>query len=79
MDHLGAGIDLLHAVRHRDRVELATGIVAAQDAGRSQNTYRGLVSAHRKAKGARNFTNCDSLLIGDQCAGVAAARRGRSR
>ena len=34
MDHLGAGIDLLHAVRHRDRVELATGIVATQDAGR---------------------------------------------
>ena len=36
-------------------------------AGRSDNTYRGLVSAHRRAKGARNFTNCDSLLIGDQC------------
>ena len=36
-------------------------------AGRSQNTYRGLVSAHKKAKNARNFTNCDSLLIGDQC------------
>src|SRR5688500_10920520 len=36
-------------------------------AGHSQNTYRGLVSAHRKAEGARNFTNCDSLLIGDKC------------
>ena len=36
-------------------------------AGRSQNTYRGQVSAHRKATGARNFTNCDSLLIGDEC------------
>jgi Fe-S cluster assembly protein SufB len=36
-------------------------------AGRSQNTYRGLVSAHRKATNARNFTNCDSLLIGNQC------------
>jgi len=36
-------------------------------AGRSQNTYRGQVSAHAKATGARNFTNCDSLLIGDQC------------
>src|SRR4249920_2521487 len=36
-------------------------------AGHSQNTYRGLVSAHRKAKNARNFTNCDSLLIGDKC------------
>jgi Fe-S cluster assembly protein SufB len=36
-------------------------------AGRSNNTYRGLVTAHRRAKGARNFTNCDSLLIGDRC------------
>ncbi len=35
-------------------------------AGRSSNTYRGLVSAHRRAAGARNFTQCDSLLIGDQ-------------
>ncbi len=37
-------------------------------AGRSSNTYRGLVTAHAKAKGARNFTQCDSLLIGKDCA-----------
>jgi len=37
-------------------------------AGKSSNAYRGLVSAHAKAKGARNYTQCDSLLIGDQCA-----------
>jgi Fe-S cluster assembly protein SufB len=36
-------------------------------AGKSDNTYRGLVSAHRKARQARNFTQCDSLLIGDTC------------
>ncbi len=36
-------------------------------AGRSDNTYRGLVSIHGKAEGSRNFTQCDSLLIGDQC------------
>ena len=36
-------------------------------AGRSDQTYRGLVSVHSKAEGARNFTQCDSLLIGDQC------------
>jgi len=36
-------------------------------AGKSNSTYRGLVSAHKKAVGARNFTQCDSLLIGDQC------------
>ena len=37
-------------------------------AGHSSNTYRGLVSAHPKATGARNFTQCDSLLIGKSCA-----------
>jgi Fe-S cluster assembly protein SufB len=37
-------------------------------AGHSSNTYRGLVSAHPKALGARNFTQCDSLLIGKSCA-----------
>lgn len=36
-------------------------------AGHAQNTYRGLVSMHPKAKNARNFTQCDSLLIGDKC------------
>lgn len=36
-------------------------------AGRGQNTYRGLVKISPKATGARNFTQCDSLLIGDQC------------
>src|SRR5271154_4732136 len=36
-------------------------------AGKAQNTYRGLVSVHPKAANARNFTQCDSLLIGGQC------------
>ncbi|MBN8649099.1 MAG: SufD family Fe-S cluster assembly protein, partial [Caulobacterales bacterium] len=36
-------------------------------AGRSNQTYRGLVSAHAKALNARNFTQCDSLLIGSKC------------
>ncbi len=36
-------------------------------AGHGQNTYRGLVKISPKATGARNFTQCDSLLIGDQC------------
>src|SRR5690554_6704295 len=36
-------------------------------AGNSSNTYRGQVSVHRKATNARNFTNCDSLLIGNKC------------
>ena len=36
-------------------------------AGFAQNTYRGLVSMHPKAKTSRNYTQCDSLLIGDKC------------
>ncbi|WP_146591596.1 Fe-S cluster assembly protein SufB [Puniceibacterium confluentis] len=36
-------------------------------AGVAQNTYRGLVSMHPKAKDSRNYTQCDSLLIGDKC------------
>ena len=36
-------------------------------AGRSDSTYRGLVKIMPNAEGARNFTQCDSLLIGDQC------------
>ena len=46
----------------RSRI-ISNGIAA----GHSQNTYRGLVTSHRKATGARNYTNCDSLLIGDKC------------
>src|SRR5499433_1040272 len=36
-------------------------------AGKAQNTYRGLVSVYGKAKNARNYTQCDSLLIGPEC------------
>ena len=42
-------------------------IAKAVSAGKSDSTYRGLVSVHQKATGVRNFTQCDSLLIGDQC------------
>jgi Fe-S cluster assembly protein SufB len=36
-------------------------------AGRSQNSYRGLVKVMKRAENARNFSQCDSLLMGDQC------------
>jgi Fe-S cluster assembly protein SufB len=36
-------------------------------AGRGQNTYRGLVKMEKTAEGARNYTQCDSLLIGKKC------------
>src|SRR5256714_14242635 len=54
---------MLHLDKNTKSRIISKGIAA----GKSQNTYRGLVSAHRKATGARNFTNCDSLLIGDKC------------
>lgn len=36
-------------------------------AGKGQNTYRGLVKIGKKAENARNYTQCDSMLIGDKC------------
>src|SRR5215468_7691540 len=70
MIHLGANT--------RSRI-ISKGI----SAGRSSNTYRGLVSAHPKAKGARNFTQCDSLLIGKHCAAhtvpYVEARNGQAK
>jgi Fe-S cluster assembly protein SufB len=58
-----SGTKMLHLGKNTTSRIISKGIAA----GKSDNTYRGLVSAHRKATGARNFTNCDSLLIGDQC------------
>src|SRR5215218_1275599 len=70
MIHLGANT--------RSRI-ISKGI----SAGKSSNTYRGLVSAHPKAIGARNFTQCDSLLIGKHCAAHTVpyieARNGQSK
>jgi Fe-S cluster assembly protein SufB len=58
-----SGTKMIHLGNNTSSRIISKGIAA----GRSNNTYRGLVTAHRKAKRARNFTNCDSLLIGDQC------------
>jgi Fe-S cluster assembly protein SufB len=57
------GTKMIHLGKNTRSRVISKGI----SAGRSSNAYRGLVSAHAKAKGARNFTQCDSLLIGDQC------------
>jgi len=54
MIHLGKGT--------RSRI-VSKGI----SAGKAQNTYRGLVNIHPKASNSRNFTQCDSLLIGNKC------------
>ena len=58
-----SGTKMIHLGSNSSSRIISKGIAA----GRSQNTYRGLVSAHRKARNVRNFTNCDSLLIGDKC------------
>ncbi|CAJ0863390.1 FeS cluster assembly protein SufB [freshwater sediment metagenome] len=58
-----SGTKMIHLGRNTKSRIVSKGI----SAGKSQNTYRGQVSAHRKAEGARNFTQCDSLLIGHEC------------
>jgi len=54
---------MIHLGKNTSSRIISKGIAA----GNSDNTYRGQVSAHRRATGARNFTQCDSLLIGDRC------------
>ena len=58
-----SGTKMIHLGKNTSSKIISKGI----SAGRSSNTYRGLVSIGRKASGARNFTNCDSLLIGNKC------------
>jgi Fe-S cluster assembly protein SufB len=58
-----SGTKMMHLGKNTSSRIISKGI----SAGRSNNTYRGQVFAHRKAENARNFTNCDSLLIGDKC------------
>jgi len=57
------GTKMIHIGRNTRSTIVSKGI----SAGKSNNTYRGLVKVLPKADGARNHTQCDSLLIGDQC------------
>ncbi|SEL77175.1 Iron-regulated ABC transporter membrane component SufB [Pseudoxanthomonas sp. GM95] len=57
------GTKMIHVGRNTKSKIVSKGI----SAGRGQNTYRGLVKVDKSASGARNFTQCDSLLIGKQC------------
>ncbi len=57
------GTKMIHIGRNTRSTIVSKGI----SAGRSDNTYRGLVRVMPRAHGARNHTQCDSLLIGDQC------------
>jgi Fe-S cluster assembly protein SufB len=57
------GTKMIHLGKNTRSRIIAKGI----SAGRSDSTYRGLVRIGARAEGARNFTQCDSLLIGDKC------------
>jgi len=57
------GTKMIHLGKNTRSTIISKGI----SAGKSNNSYRGLVHMSKKAAGARNFTQCDSLLIGDQC------------
>ncbi|MBM3879129.1 MAG: Fe-S cluster assembly protein SufB [Verrucomicrobia bacterium] len=57
------GTKMVHVGRNTRSTIVSKGI----SAGRGQNSYRGLVQIRSGAAGARNFSQCDSLLIGDQC------------
>jgi len=57
------GTKMIHIGKNTKSTIISKGI----SAGKSQNAYRGLVRMNPSAEGARNFTQCDSLLIGDKC------------
>ncbi|RAU16703.1 Fe-S cluster assembly protein SufB [Nitrincola tibetensis] len=57
------GTKMIHLGKHTKSTIISKGI----SAGKSQNAYRGLVRMGPTAEGARNYTQCDSLLIGDRC------------
>jgi Fe-S cluster assembly protein SufB len=57
------GTKMIHLGKNTRSTVVSKGI----SAGHGQNTYRGLVKILKNATGARNYTQCDSLLIGDQC------------
>jgi Fe-S cluster assembly protein SufB len=57
------GTKMIHVGKNTKSTIISKGI----SAGHGQNTYRGLVKALAGADGARNYTQCDSLLIGDEC------------
>jgi Fe-S cluster assembly protein SufB len=57
------GTKMVHLGKNTKSTIISKGI----SAGKSQNSYRGLVQVHPRATNARNFSQCDSLLMGNQC------------
>lgn len=63
MQQADTGTKMIHLGKNTKSTIISKGI----SAGRSQNSYRGLVKVSKKAQNARNFSQCDSLLLGDKC------------
>ena len=63
MQQADTGTKMIHLGKNTRSTIVSKGI----SAGRSNNSYRGLVKIGKKAEGARNFSQCDSLLLGDKC------------
>jgi Fe-S cluster assembly protein SufB len=63
MQQADTGTKMIHIGKNTRSTIISKGI----SGGKSQNSYRGLVKINRKATNARNFSQCDSLLLGDRC------------
>ena len=63
MQQADTGTKMIHLGKNTSSTIISKGI----SAGRADQTYRGLVKVQPRAEGARNYTQCDSLLIGDKC------------
>jgi Fe-S cluster assembly protein SufB len=63
MQQADTGTKMIHIGKNTRSRIVSKGI----SAGRSQNSYRGLVHVMKRAEGARNYSQCDSLLMGDKC------------
>jgi Fe-S cluster assembly protein SufB len=63
MQQADTGTKMIHLGKNTRSTIISKGI----SAGKSQNSYRGLVRISKKAQNARNFSQCDSLLMGDRC------------
>jgi Fe-S cluster assembly protein SufB len=63
MQQADTGTKMIHVGKNTSSTVVSKGI----SAGRGQNSYRGLIQINKNADNARNYTQCDSMLIGDQC------------
>ena len=63
MQQADTGTKMIHIGKNTKSRIVSKGV----SGGKSQNSYRGLVEVHKRAENSRNFSQCDSLLMGDQC------------